>query len=49
MRTEHNGTGSTSASRFSSHSRAAAPWHLGQCRLAQVMGDAHYLPYGQIP
>jgi hypothetical protein len=28
---------------------AAAPWHLGQCRLRQLMGDAHYLPYGQIP
>jgi hypothetical protein len=42
------GTGSSSASRSASHSRAAAPWHFGQCRLRQVMGDAHYLPYGQI-
>jgi hypothetical protein len=30
-----------------SHCFAAAPWHLGQCRLRQVMGDAHYL--GIIP
>jgi hypothetical protein len=22
--------------------------HFGQCRLRQVMGDAHYVPYGQI-
>jgi hypothetical protein len=44
MTTEHNGTGSNSASRSASHSRAAAPWHFGQCRLAQVMGNAHYLP-----
>jgi hypothetical protein len=41
-------TGSRSASRAASHSLAAAPWHFGQCRLRQVMGDAHYLPYGQI-
>src|SRR3977135_4320491 len=27
------GTGSRSASRSASHSLAAAPWHLGQCRL----------------
>jgi len=24
-----------------SHSFAASPWHFGQCRLRQVMGDAH--------
>jgi len=41
-------TGSRSASRAASQVRAAAPWHLGQCRLLQLMGDAHYLPYGQI-
>lgn len=28
--------------------RRASPWHLGQWRLRQVMGDAHYLPYGLI-
>src|SRR6185436_8667264 len=33
------GTGSSSASRSASHSRAAAPWHLGQCRLRQLVGD----------
>ena len=27
-------------------SRAPRPWHFGQCRLRQVMGGAHYLPYG---
>src|SRR5215467_2151816 len=31
------GTGSNSASRLASHSRAAAPWHFGQCRLGQLM------------
>ena len=31
------GTGSSSASALSSHSRAAAPWHLGQCRLRQLL------------
>ena len=30
-------TGSRSASRSASQVRAAAPWHLGQCRLRQVM------------
>ena len=35
------GTGKSSASRSASHSRAAAPWHFGQCLLRQVMGDAH--------
>jgi hypothetical protein len=42
------GTGSRSASRAASHSLAAVLWHFGQCRLRQVMGDAHYLTYGQI-
>src|SRR5580700_10824087 len=41
------GTGSRSASRAASHSLAAVPWHLGQCRLRQLMGVAHYLPYGK--
>ena len=40
-------TGSRSARRACSHSCAAAAWHFGQLRLRQVMGDAHYLPYGQ--
>jgi hypothetical protein len=40
-------TGSRSASRAASHSRALAAWHFGQCRLRQLMGVAHYLPYGQ--
>jgi hypothetical protein len=31
------GGGNNSASRSLSHSRAAAPWHFGQCRLRQVM------------
>jgi hypothetical protein len=31
------GTGSSSASRSASHSLAAAPWHLGQCRLRQLL------------
>ena len=31
------GTGSNSASRSTSHSLAAAPWHLGQCRLRQLL------------
>src|SRR6266700_953765 len=39
------GTGSSSASRSASHSRAAAPWLFGQWRLRQVMGVAHYLPW----
>jgi len=30
-------TGSRSASRSASHVRAAAPWHLGQCRLRQLL------------
>ena len=30
-------TGSRSASRSASQVRAAAPWHLGQCRLRQLM------------
>ena len=30
-------TGSWSASRAASHARAAAPWHLGQCRLRQEL------------
>src|SRR5580704_19537604 len=40
MATAHNGTGRSSASRSASHSRAAAPWHFGQCLLRQVMGVA---------
>jgi hypothetical protein len=35
------GTGNNSAARSASHCCAAAPWHFGQCRLRQVMGDAH--------
>src|SRR6202035_3864012 len=31
------GAGSNSASRPSSHSLAAAPWHFGQCRLREVL------------
>src|SRR5215831_3320565 len=31
------GTGNSSASRAASHSLAAAPWHLGQCRLRQEL------------
>src|ERR1700731_1893036 len=31
------GAGSNSASRSSSHSLAAAPWHFGQCRLRQLL------------
>jgi hypothetical protein len=31
------GTGSSSASRAVSHSRAAALWHFGQCRLRQLL------------
>src|SRR4029077_15092394 len=31
------GTGNNSASRSASHSRAAAPWHFGQCRLRQEL------------
>ena len=31
------GTGNNSASRSASHSLAAAPWHLGQCRLRQEL------------
>jgi hypothetical protein len=31
------GTGSSSASRAAIHSRAAAPWHLGQCRWRQLL------------
>jgi len=31
------GTGSSSVSRAAIHSRAAAPWHLGQCRLRQLL------------
>jgi len=31
------GTGSKSASRAASHSRAVAPWHFGQCRLRQEL------------
>jgi MoxR-like ATPase len=30
-------TGSRSASRSASQVRAAAPWHLGQCRLRQLL------------
>jgi hypothetical protein len=41
-------TGSSSACRSASHWARACSWHFGQCRLRQVMGDAHYLPYGQI-
>ncbi|KRR27483.1 hypothetical protein CQ13_03500 [Bradyrhizobium retamae] len=41
------GTGNRSASRAASQSFAAAPWHFGQWGLRQVMGVAHYLPYGQ--
>jgi len=43
------GTSNSSVLRDSSHSRACEPWHFGQWRLRQVMGNAHYLPYGQIP
>jgi hypothetical protein len=31
------GTGSSSASRAASHSRAAAPWHFGQWRFMQLL------------
>jgi hypothetical protein len=31
------GTGSSSASRSASHSRAAALWHFGQCLLRQLL------------
>jgi hypothetical protein len=31
------GTGNSSASRSASHSLAAVPWHLGQCRLRQEL------------
>src|SRR5213595_2686270 len=41
------GTGKSSAWRSASHSLAAAAWHFGQCRSRQVMGVAHYLPYGE--
>jgi hypothetical protein len=43
------GTGSSSAWRSASHWARASPWHFGQCRLRQVMGVSHYVPYGQIP
>jgi len=42
------GIGSISACRCSSHSRVCAVWHLGQLRLWHVMGNSHYVPYGQI-
>ena len=40
-------TGSRSPARSASRSRAAFDWHFVQCLLRQVMGVAHYLPYGQ--
>jgi hypothetical protein len=42
------GTSSSSDLRCFIHASACGPWHLGQCLLRQVMGVAHYLPYGQI-